>query len=458
MSLAISIHFPDGAHLMAADSALSCSYDGQTVRVANFEDEEKIFLHNGAIFFCSGNYSKVKRLRGCIRSSDKINLEEIQIAAQAIFHHDTTDISTGIVVLFPDGSMYGMLSAHDFEIQRFDTECKGRFPGIHAVGYRMNEVLSAANDLPPCQNAIDYVQSIYELLQCEEVGGMITIYLRLSDGTIKKFTRRIPLSENIRVKEFFVNPRYNGIVNATDLQLSGTSISNIFSAAADSSGNLETLKIGCINIDGTTGAITFDSGASIIQTLYATSSGAVDWVSSWDSSWIDCEVWAKYSYDGGASWCSPVLIQGKNGTNGLNGSDGSDASVTRSNVYRAFLNNQTDGIYSYDGRMLVRSSCIGWGDDNDGGVLGTLASSSGKNSAGETTTLASVHSDLGMLLTAADGGLRLISEGGSDGVQGSGIFLTDYSNTKGEHIFVGKPGDWEKLSDLVGSSSVATFG
>lgn len=52
---------------------------------------------------------------------------------------------------------------------------------------------------------------------------------------------------------------FTGTVNATDLQLDGVSISNIFSAAKDEQGNLDYLKIGDITIDGTTGEITWSN-------------------------------------------------------------------------------------------------------------------------------------------------------------------------------------------------------
>lgn len=53
------------------------------------------------------------------------------------------------------------------------------------------------------------------------------------------------------------NGDFKGVVNATDLQLDGVSISNVFSAAKDASGNLDYLQIGDITIDGTTGEITW---------------------------------------------------------------------------------------------------------------------------------------------------------------------------------------------------------
>lgn len=117
---------------------------------------------------------------------------------------------------------------------------------------------------------------------------------------------------------------FTGTVNARDLQLDGTSISNVFQASQDENGELDYLQIGSITIDGKTGAITFAGGSTdIVQVEYALSSSG-PWQSEWNDSWTDVEVWAHYSYDGGASWGPATRIQS---VNGQDGEDGSDARV-----------------------------------------------------------------------------------------------------------------------------------
>ena len=117
---------------------------------------------------------------------------------------------------------------------------------------------------------------------------------------------------------------FSGTVNAIDFKLNGTSITNIFKAETTDDGYV--LKIGNITIDGETGEITFNGSAEIVQVRYSTDKTAIipsGWSTTWNSSWSNTStvVYAIYSYDGGSTWTTPMIIQSKNGTNG------SDASV-----------------------------------------------------------------------------------------------------------------------------------
>lgn len=122
--------------------------------------------------------------------------------------------------------------------------------------------------------------------------------------------------------------KFTGTVNAKDLQLNGKSISNIFSAVGtgkidtDGKEELDHLDIGKMHINSN-GDITFDQ--TLVQVRYSTDKST--WVNTWNSSWSNVEVWAEYSYDGGTTWGSATLIQGKSGKDGANGRDGSDANV-----------------------------------------------------------------------------------------------------------------------------------
>lgn len=53
------------------------------------------------------------------------------------------------------------------------------------------------------------------------------------------------------------------------------------------------------------------------------------WSESWNSAWdnTSTEVWGIYSYNRGATWSTPVLVQGKTGDKGDTGAPGSDANV-----------------------------------------------------------------------------------------------------------------------------------
>ena len=120
---------------------------------------------------------------------------------------------------------------------------------------------------------------------------------------------------------------FKGTVDASDFKLGGTSISNIFYTSKDEDDpEKDVLHIGNITIDGETGEITFNGSAEIVQVRYSTDKTAIipsGWSTTWNSSWSNTStvVYAIYSYDGGSTWTTPMIIQSKNGTNG------SDASV-----------------------------------------------------------------------------------------------------------------------------------
>jgi hypothetical protein len=116
------------------------------------------------------------------------------------------------------------------------------------------------------------------------------------------------------------------------------------------------LDLGNIQLDGTTGDITTTGNVTLGGNINIT--GNIIWSSSnspvtvqysvngstsWHSTFNSADMFARYSYDGGATWTSAIRIQGVNGING------SDASVTRGNIVLAMLSaNPNDGIYSYN--------------------------------------------------------------------------------------------------------------
>ena len=113
---------------------------------------------------------------------------------------------------------------------------------------------------------------------------------------------------------------FSGVINATDLKLDGVSVSGVMDAVADKNGNLDYLKIGDITIDGETGEITFSNGNDIVTVQYSLLPEG-PWEDEWDNAWVNTIVWARYSYNGGRTWSSPILIQGKNGEDGEDGHD-----------------------------------------------------------------------------------------------------------------------------------------
>lgn len=82
------------------------------------------------------------------------------------------------------------------------------------------------------------------------------------------------------------------------------------------------------------GNVVFTGESSFTQVQYSTDKET--WVDEWDEEWenTSTEVWAKYSYNAGATWTSPILIQGKSGERGP---AGSSANVTFANIKAALM-------------------------------------------------------------------------------------------------------------------------
>lgn len=85
------------------------------------------------------------------------------------------------------------------------------------------------------------------------------------------------------------------------------------------------------------GNIVFTGESSFTQVRYSTDRTAEvpdGWMEEWSPAWdnTSTEVWAIYSYNAGANWTSPILVQGKTGPAGA---DGSDANVDFWNIKAA---------------------------------------------------------------------------------------------------------------------------
>lgn len=80
------------------------------------------------------------------------------------------------------------------------------------------------------------------------------------------------------------------------------------------------------------GSVTLKEGSNWLKTRYSTNKNASvpdGWAEAWDSAWSNTstQVWAIYSTDGGRSWTSPMLAQGKDGERGPTGPQGSTANI-----------------------------------------------------------------------------------------------------------------------------------
>ena len=91
------------------------------------------------------------------------------------------------------------------------------------------------------------------------------------------------------------------------------------------------------------GNVVFTGESSFTQVKYSTDKET--WVDEWDEAWenTSTEVWAKYSYNAGTTWTSPILVQAKNGEQGP---AGSSASVTYANIKAALMRaNATESTF-----------------------------------------------------------------------------------------------------------------
>lgn len=135
----------------------------------------------------------------------------------------------------------------------------------------------------------------------------------------------------------------------------------------DQAGNV-TMK-GSINMAA--GNITWGSGNSPCQALYCTiyrspptgsyASYPTQGSSNWHRTLVYDDLYASYTYDGGATWTSAIKIRGEDGRDGIDGEDGSDATVNERNVFNVLTNGGTKfGIFndSTSSRLYINASYI----------------------------------------------------------------------------------------------------
>lgn len=134
----------------------------------------------------------------------------------------------------------------------------------------------------------------------------------------------------------------------------------------DSGGNVT--MSGNINM---TGNITWGSGNSPCQALYCTiyrspptgsyTSYPTQGSSNWHRTLVYNDLYASYTYDGGATWTSAIKIRGEDGRDGMDGMDGSDATVNERNVFNVLTNGGTKfGIFndSTSNRLYINANYI----------------------------------------------------------------------------------------------------
>ena len=189
------------------------------------------------------------------------------------------------------------------------------------------------------------------------------------------------------------------------------------------------MQIGNIIIDGTTGSISFTGDPGIVKVQYSLSKNG-PWQYEWNGSWVDVSVWARYSYDSGATWGSPVLIQGKNGEDGADGSDANIPEYIRS-TYIDFTRVESPTIMGNEIQTLG-SFQVGIGSRTNFTPTGFLGRAQGLDAFGNETwgvalgTKYSNETNLGdIYLIVTDKGVRMTAGSHSLTVTGNGAFYDD---------------------------------
>lgn len=332
---------------MAADSAVSTKIDGVTYRVTDMTEDEKVFVHGGAIIFCSGDIEKCGKIRSHIRTMDMVDINKIQVYAQKLFGHDTTDDSTGILIYWGDGNLVGMLSAQDFEPILIPWDRAGL--QVFTLGYLQKEADETVkkyllDDRWKDDPFLFHVVRTYYNLQCEEVGGKIHVftreemsptlqYLAISLGSVRTVDRPpLPYREITKVDALALqsapSAHAHGIVQARDfLMKDGRSI-----FTADHS------KISGDFIDARGLTIVNAQGEDV---LYMDESG-IHWNQDyspfkyqfartangpWHDEPTENDEYRRESSDGGVTWSAGIKYLARDGKDGKDGKDGSDATV-----------------------------------------------------------------------------------------------------------------------------------
>lgn len=145
------------------------------------------------MIFCSGDLFRCRALRKFIRSQDTIDYEAISTKAKEMWGPDVTDTSTGLFICTPDNKLIGMLSAHNFKVVELPWNRTGL--DIQVLGFKMQEAYTIACQTAKTANhGLDVVLATFQSVNCEEVGGTLHVFARLS-GSDEVSNVAIPLQE-----------------------------------------------------------------------------------------------------------------------------------------------------------------------------------------------------------------------------------------------------------------------
>ena len=204
--------------------------------------------------------------------------------------------------------------------------------------------------------------------------------------------------------------------------------------------------------------ITWESG-SIVQVQYSTDK--INWFDEWNDGWTNVEVWARYSYNGGIAYGTPVLIQGKNGAQGPAGSDAHVPSY----ITQTMIDGSQIGTPLLIGNDIYAINAFGvgdprvTGDDVLGGVVGYMGYATGaiKDVDGNSIPTEGVA-------LSVDGNITSDSTGNYVIVTNSGVRMSagdcGIVVTSNGAYFRQKTGGWKAIGSGSGTGGevVAVFG
>lgn len=209
----------------------------------------------------------------------------------------------------------------------------------------------------------------------------------------------------------------------------------------DQLGNV-TMK-GSINMSN--GSITWGNGNSPCLVLYCNyaiappsrpynsypSVGSADWHRSINNA----DLYASYTYDGGATWTSAIKIRGEDGEDGRDGQDGldgSDANVTSKNVFNALTDNGTIFGCFYDrrGKLYINADYIRAGQlDADlitlGSDYGGFCCAQGSDGVSVTYGAMMYGSDPDFYYIATNKGVRMQAPDHGLTITNGGLFVDE---------------------------------
>lgn len=186
---------------MCADSAVSCTLDGENFRVG--DDAEKIFKHDNSIIFCSGNMTIATHMINYIKQLTDISIENIVKKIKDIYIAEKGMFEIFIAKLDRDSTIktYQISSYNNFKPIIRKTN-KGS-TNILAVGFKVDKALDSVKQNIGKHNSIeDMFKQIFDDIKCPEIGGMISLFeisdkhnknilnYKLKEGLYKPFTKK----------------------------------------------------------------------------------------------------------------------------------------------------------------------------------------------------------------------------------------------------------------------------